>query len=140
MNFLKTCYSLFLISIYYPICVILTDYKTKKEYQSQILKKITNHFRYKLYCVSENKINHDNNIIYFADHRTWIDILIDQITTEYCSKFVSRWIIAFCFPIYTYLSSHYLYDIMFFFKRGGTSIPDFEKLIKKNQNNNKRTN
>ena len=140
MNFIKACYSLFLISVCYPICVILTDYKTKKECQSQIIKKITNHFKYKLYCVSDNKINHDNNIIYFADHRTWSDFFIDQITTEYCSIFVSKWIIAFCLPIYTYISGHYLYDMVFFFKRGGTSIPDFEKLIKKNQNNNSGNN
>ena len=135
MNFFKTCYSLFIISVYYPICVLFTDYNTKKKCQSQILKKISNHFKYKLYCVSDNKINHANKIIYFADHRSWADFFIDQITTEYCSKFISKWIIAFVLPFYTYISGHLLYDMVFFFKRGGTSISDFERLVKKNQNN-----
>ena len=40
----------------------------------------------------------------------YIDFFIDQITTEYCTKFISRWIVAFCFPIYAFFCGYIMFD------------------------------
>ena len=89
-----------------------------------------------MYRVSKNKINHSKNIIYFSNHRSWSDFFIDNVVTEYCTMFISRIEVAFILPLYVYISGYLIYDAMIFFKRGKISIPDFEKLIKKNQLHN----
>ena len=132
MNFLKAT---FIITLYTPISIMFQHFTKKKESQMRLVKKIKEYLNFKLYRVSISALKHQNNIIYFADHRTYADFLIDQITTEYCTKFVSRWITALYLPIYVYLVGHNLYEMVFFFKRGGTSITDFEQLIKKSQVN-----
>jgi 1-acyl-sn-glycerol-3-phosphate acyltransferase len=127
-------------TIIYPIQLIFQNNIKKKLNQVEIIKKMNNHFNFKLYRVSKDKINHEKNIIYFADHRSYADFFIDQITTEYCTKFISRWIVAFFLPLSAYIWSYFLHDMAVFFKRGGTNISDFEKLIKKNQINHSGNN
>jgi 1-acyl-sn-glycerol-3-phosphate acyltransferase len=90
----------------------------------------------KLYRISQDKVNHLKNIIYFSNHRSWADFFIDNIVTEFCTKFVSRIEVAYILPLYAYINGYLLTDATIFFKRGKTSISDFEKLIKHNQLNN----
>ena len=90
----------------------------------------------KLYRVSQDKVSHSKHIIYFSNHRSWADFIIDNIVTEYCSKFISRIEVAYILPLYVYTIGDLLLDAMIFFKRGKTSISDFEKLIKHNQLDN----
>lgn len=130
LKFLKVMLNILIIC---PINTIFINCKTKKDYTMVIVKNNIDKLRVKLYRVTINKINHTNNIIYFSNHRSYADFLIDLITTEYCTKYVSRWIVAFYAPIFSFISGYFLYDMTIFFKRGGTCIPDFEKLIKKNQ-------
>lgn len=134
LNFFKTT---FMFTIYYPLTMIIDfTLEKKKECNSKIQSNILNFSNCNLYRISENKVNHSKNIIYFSNHRSWADFFIDNVVTEYCSKFISRIEVAYILPLCVYISGHLLYDVMIFFKRGKTSISDFEKLIKYNQINN----
>jgi 1-acyl-sn-glycerol-3-phosphate acyltransferase len=112
----------------------------KKEYNSKVHSKMLYYSNCKLYRVSQDKVSHSKNIIYFSNHRSWGDFFIDNIVTEYCTKFISRIEVAYVLPLYVYINGYLLLDLMIFFKRGKTSISDFEKLIKHNQLNNKSGN
>jgi len=128
---------LFLLTTYYPF-IALFDFtvEKKKEYRSKGITINLNYSNCKLYRISEHKISHSKHIIYFSNHRSWADFFIDNIVTEYCTKFVSRIEVAYILPLYAYISGYLLLDLIIFFKRGKISISDFEKLIKHNQLNN----
>jgi 1-acyl-sn-glycerol-3-phosphate acyltransferase len=132
---------LFLVTTYYPF-IALFDFavEKKKEYRSKCLTIQLNYSNCKLYRISEHKISHSKHIIYFSNHRSWADFFIDNIVTEYCSKFVGRIEVAYILPLYVYISGYLLLDLIIFFKRGKTSINDFERLIKDNQLTNKSGN
>ena len=132
LNFFKT---LFILTQYIPVKNLFCNFKTKKENNLNAQNYIANYCDYKLYRVSKNKINHSKNIIYFSNHRSWGDFIIDNVVTEYCTRFISRIEVAVVLPIYFYINGHLINDVMIFFRRGKISIQDFEKLIKKNQNN-----
>ena len=132
LNFFKT---LFILTQYIPVKNLFCNFKTKKENNLNAQNYIANYCDYKLYRVSKNKINHSKNIIYFSNHRSWGDFIIDNVVTEYCTRFISRIEVAVVLPIYVYINGHLINDVMIFFRRGKISIQDFEKLIKKNQNN-----
>jgi 1-acyl-sn-glycerol-3-phosphate acyltransferase len=138
LHFLKM---LFLLTTYYPL-IALFDFavEKKKEYRSKGLTIELNYSNCKLYRISEHKISHSKNIIYFSNHRSWADFFIDNIVTEYCTKFVSRIEVAYILPLYVYITGYLLLDLIIFFKRGKISISEFEKLIKYNQLNNKSGN
>jgi 1-acyl-sn-glycerol-3-phosphate acyltransferase len=122
---------------YYPFIALLElDVEKKKEFKTKIHSKILNYSNCKMYRTSQDKVSHSKHIIYFSNHRSWADFFIDNIVTEYCSKFVSRIEVAYILPLYVYICGHLITDVMIFFKRGKTSISDFEKLIKHNQLNN----
>jgi 1-acyl-sn-glycerol-3-phosphate acyltransferase len=125
---------------YYPF-ISLFDFavEKKKEYNSKV-HLMLNYSNCKLYRISQNKVSHSKNIIYFSNHRSWADFFIDNIVTEYCSKFISRIEVAYILPLYVYITGYLLLDVMIFFKRGKISISDFENLIKHNQLNNKSGN
>ena len=131
LNFFKT---VFMFTQYFPVKSFFCNFKTKKKNNLIVQHCIANYCNYKLYRVSKNKINHSKNIIYFSNHRSWGDFMIDNVVTEYCSRFVSRIEVAFILPIYIF-SAYLINDVILFFRRGQTSIPEFEKLIKINQNN-----
>ena len=120
---------------YIPVKSFFYNFKTKKEHNVIIQRCIMNYCNYKLYRVSKDKINHSKNIIYFSNHRSWGDFFIDNVVTEYCSRFVSRIEVAFILPIYAYITAYLSNDSILFFRRGQTSILEFEKLIKINQIN-----
>ena len=132
----------FLATTYYPlIALFYFTIEKKKEY---ISKGISFGFKYvincKLYRISEDKVSHSKNIIYFSNHRSWADFFVDNIVTEYCTKFISRIEVAYILPVYAYISGKLLLDLIIFFKRGKTNISDFEKVIKDNQLNDKSGN
>ena len=129
-----------MFTVYIPVKCLFYNFKTKKENNVIVHQCIMNYCNCKLYRVSKNKINHSPNIIYFSNHRSWGDFFIDNLTTKYCTRFVSRIEIAFVLPIYAYINGYLINDLLIFFRRGQTSIPDFEKLIKYNQQNNKSGN
>lgn len=138
LQFLKT---LFLSSFYYPLIIIFNFViEKKKEYTSTSISNILNISNSKLYRISKHKVSHSKNIIYFSNHRSWADFFIDNVVTEYCSKFISRIEVAYVLPLFVYIHGYLLLDLMIFFKRGKTSISDFEKMIKHNQLNNKSGN
>lgn len=132
LNFFKM---VFMFTQYFPVKSFFCNLKTKKENNVIVQNTIANYCNYKLYRVSKNKINHSKNIIYFSNHRSWGDFMIDNVVTEYCTRFVSRIEVAFILPIYVYIGAYLSNDSILFFRRGQTSIPEFEKLIKINQNN-----
>jgi 1-acyl-sn-glycerol-3-phosphate acyltransferase len=138
LHFLKM---LFLLTTYYPF-IALFDFvvEKKKEYKSKCLTIQLNYSNCKLYRITENKVSHSKNIIYFSNHRSWADFFIDNIVTEYCTKFISRIEVAYILPLYVYINGDLLLDVMIFFRRGKTSISEFENLIKHNQLNNKSGN
>lgn len=138
LHFLKI---IFLFTTYYPF-VKLFDFgiEKKKEYISLLMSRILNFSNCKLYRTSQDKVSHSKNIIYFSNHRSWADFFIDNVVTEYCSKFISRIEVAYILPLCVYVTGYLLLDIMIFFKRGKTSIPEFEKLIKYHQVNNQSEN
>jgi 1-acyl-sn-glycerol-3-phosphate acyltransferase len=133
MLFMFTTYSSFITLFDFTI-------EKKKEFKIKVHSKILNYSNCKLYRISEHKVSHLKNIIYFSNHRSWADFFIDNAVTEYCSKFISRIEVAYILPLYVYICGHLLVDLMIFFKRGKTSISEFEKLIKYNQMNNKSGN
>ena len=108
----------------------------KKEYNLKLHSKMLHYSNCKFYRISQDKVSHSKNIIYFSNHRSWADFFIDNIVTEYCTKFISRIEVAYILPLYVYITGDLLLDVMIFFKRGKTSINDFERLIKHNQVNN----
>jgi 1-acyl-sn-glycerol-3-phosphate acyltransferase len=73
-----------------------------------------NYSNCKLYRISEHKIRHSKNIIYFSNHRSWADFFIDNIVTEYCTKFISRIEVAYILPLYVYITGDLLLDVMIF--------------------------
>jgi 1-acyl-sn-glycerol-3-phosphate acyltransferase len=126
---------------YYPFIALFEFVvEKKKEYNLKIHSKMLHYSNCKLYRITEHKVSHSKNIIYFSNHRSWADFFIDNIVTEYCTKFISRIEVAYILPLYVYIGGYLLADVMIFFKRGKTSISDFEKLIKYNQLNNKSGN
>lgn len=138
LQFLK---QIFLLTTYYPfISLFYYTIQKKKEYSSKIHLKMLNSSNCKLYRISKHKVSHLKNIIYFSNHRSFADFFIDNIVTEYCSKFISRMMVAYILPLYTYINGYLLFDVIIFFRRGKTSIDEFEKLIKHNQLNNKSGN
>jgi len=138
LNFIKT---IFLLTTYYPLTTLFDfTIQKNKEYKSKGIVKMVNSSNCKLYRISENKINHLKNIIYFSNHRSWADFYIDSIVTEQCIKYISRIEVAYILPLYVYITAYLLLDSVAFFKRGKISIDDFEKLIKHNQSNNKSGN
>ena len=131
----------FMLTTYYPLVALFdVAVEKKKEYSSKGLFFILNVFNCKLYRISQHKVSHSKNIIYFSNHRSCADFYIDNIVTEYCSKFISRIGAAYILPLYVYITGKLLLDVMILFKRGKTSISEFEKLIKHNQLNNKSGN
>ena len=138
LHFLKMS---FLLTTYYQF-IALFDFavEKKKEYRSKGLTIQLNYSNCKLYRITEHKVSHSKNIIYFSNHRSWADFFIDNIVTEYCTKFISRIEVAYILPLYVYITGDLLLDVMIFFKRGKTNISEFEKLIKYNQLNNKSGN
>lgn len=135
LHFIK---NLFLFTTYYPFIFLFNfAMEKKKEYNSKFHSKMLHYSNCKLYRISENKISHSKNIIYFSNHRSFADFFIDNIVTEYCSKFISRMIVPYILPLYVYITGCLLFDVIIFFRRGKTSIDEFEKLIKHNQLNNK---
>ena len=134
LHFLKMS---FLLTTYYPF-IALFDFavEKKKEYRSKGLTIQLNYSNCKLYRVSQDIVSHSKHIIYFSNHRSWADFIIDNFVTEYCSKFISRINVACILPLDVYITGYLLLDVMIFFKRGKTSISDFEKLIKDSQLNN----
>ena len=134
LQFFKT---IFIFTGYYPFIALFEFYvEKKKEYNLKIHSKMLHYSNCKLYRISEHKISHSKHIIYFSNHRSWADFFIDNVVTEYCTKFVSRIEVSYILPLYAYISGYLLLDLIIFFKRGKTSISDFEKLIKHNQLNN----
>jgi 1-acyl-sn-glycerol-3-phosphate acyltransferase len=134
LEFLKVTY---LLTTYYSFIQLFEfTSEKKKECMSIIFFKILKYSNCKLYRISEYKVNHVKNIIYFSNHRSWGDFFIDNIVTEYCSKFISRIEVAYILPLYVYIMGYLLLDTMIFFKRGKITIEEFEKLIKHNQMNN----
>ena len=134
LHFLKMT---FFLTIYYPF-IGLFDFavEKKKEHISKIVSKMLHYSNCKLYRISQDKVSHSKNIIYFSNHRSWGDFFIDNIVTEYCSKFITRIEVAYILPLYAYIHGFLLTDSAIYFKRGKISISDFEKLIKHNQINN----
>jgi 1-acyl-sn-glycerol-3-phosphate acyltransferase len=132
---------IFLLTTYYPF-IALFDFtvEKKKECNSIFQSKNLKYSNCKLYRISEYKINHSKDIIYFSNHRSWGDFFIDNVVTEYCSKFISRIEVAYILPLYAYITGYLLLDVLIFFKRGKISISDFERLIKDNQLTNKSGN
>jgi 1-acyl-sn-glycerol-3-phosphate acyltransferase len=126
---------------YYPFITLLYyTVEKKKECNSIIQSKILKYSNCKLFRISEYKINHSKDIIYFSNHRSWGDFFIDNVVTEYCSKFISRIEVVYILPLYAYITGYLLLDVLIFFKRGKISISDFERLIKDNQLTNKSGN
>ena len=134
LQFFKT---IIMFTGYYPFIALFEFFvEKKKEYNLKIHSKMLHYSNCKFYRISQDKVSHSKNIIYFSNHRSWADFFIDNIVTEYCSKFVGRIEVAYILPLYVYITGYLLLDVMIFFKRGKTSINDFEKLIKHNQLNN----
>lgn len=73
-----------------------------------------------MYRISKEEINHHNNVIYFANHRSWGDFIIDHITTEYSSLFISRMMVALVLP--TVGLTGYLTNTLYFINRGSKNI------------------
>ena len=83
----------------------------------------------KLYRTSEHKVSHLKNIIYFSNHRSWADFYIDNVVTEYCSKFISRIEVAYILPLYVYINGCLLLDLIIFFKRGKLALMNSKKKL-----------
>jgi len=132
LHFFKTT---FMFTVYYPI-ILMFDTIQKKKGNMKIQSNILNFSNCKLYRISEHKVSHSKNIIYFSNHRSWADFFIDNVVTQYCTKFISRVEVAFILPLYVYICGYLMFDLIIFFRRGKTSIIDFERLIKHNQLNN----
>lgn len=133
LHFFKTT---FMFTVYYPIIFMFDTIQKKKEVNMKIQSNILNFSNCKLYRISEHKVSHSKNIIYFSNHRSWADFFIDNVVTQYCTKFISRVEVAFILPLYVYICGYLMFDLIIFFRRGKTSIIDFERLIKHTQLNN----
>ena len=66
-----------------------------------------------IYQISTTNISHKDNIIFLSNHVSFTDFIVDNITTRYSSKFLSRYMVALVFPLY-YIYSFITYSIIFF--------------------------
>jgi len=130
-DFLRVAYIIYIIT---PILITFDfSIKTKKECLRKMCKIIYNSIGINLYRASDMNISYEKNIIYFSNHRTFIDFCIEHIITHYNSLFLSRWLVAFFIPLTYYCKI--LTNNVIFFKRKNTNIVNFENMLKLKQQN-----
>ena len=128
-----------LIKIYFYINTIpiqlLFDFTINTEIE--FLQKY-NYFLYQIfecciYRMSKREVSNKKNIIYFANHRTFVDFSIDSIVVHNTGTYISRFLIALAIPggnLLKLITNHLEY---FYRQQGKTDINTFEKMLKQTQ-------
>lgn len=88
---------------------------------------------FSIYRMSKHEISNKKNIIYFTNHRTVADFVVDSIVINNTGAFVSRYLTALLIPGVNLLKFISKYIEYFHRKRGKTDIKNFENMLKRIQ-------
>ncbi len=132
--------SFFSIGYIFPILGIFGLHsKTKKDIIFQIIRYARYLFSFKIYRISKQKVEHHKDLIYLCNHRSFSDMFIDQILTEYCGKTIARYMVLILFP-FSYILSK-IADNGYFINRGNIGqIDEFFKKVEINRKLDKYNN
>ena len=133
-------FSFFSIGYLFPILGIFSLHsKTKKDIIFQIIKYARFLFSFKIYRISKEKLEHHTDLIYLCNHRSFSDMFIDQILTEYCGKTIARYMVLILFPLYFILSK--ITNNVYFINRGNIGqIDEFFKKVEDERKQDKYNN
>jgi 1-acyl-sn-glycerol-3-phosphate acyltransferase len=134
VNILFFIFSFFSIGYLFPLLGIFGLHsKTKKDIIFQIIKYARYLFSFKIFRISKEKLEHHTDLIYLCNHRSFSDMFIDPILTEYCGKTISRYMVLILFPLYFILSK--ITNNAYFINRG--NIGQIDEFFKKVENERK---
>ena len=127
INFIKLYFYINIVPI-----KILFDFSIKTEiefYQKSIYYLFSIH-KCSLYRMTPTTVSHKKNMIYFTNHRTFADFIIDSVVVHNTGAFISRYLIALVIPGST-LAQFVSNQIEYFNRRQGkTDINKFENTLK----------
>jgi 1-acyl-sn-glycerol-3-phosphate acyltransferase len=139
-NLIFFIFSFFSIGYLFPILGIFDLHsKTKKDIIFQIIKYARLLFSFKIFRISKEKLEHHKDLIYLCNHRSFSDMFIDQILTEYCGKTIARYMVLILFP-FSYILSK-IANNCYFINRGNVGkIDEFFKKVEINRKLDKYNN
>ncbi len=96
-------------------------------------------FSFKIFCISKEKLKHDQNIIYMCNHRTFSDFFIDPILIEYSGKIIGRYLVLLVFPLFYIIAK--ITNCGYFIKRSyNKNIEEFFNKLEIERKNDKFNN
>jgi 1-acyl-sn-glycerol-3-phosphate acyltransferase len=130
INFIKNYFYVNLIPL-----KIMFDFtiKTEIEYIQKCYYNIYKMFYCSIYRMTRNTVSHKKKIIYFTNHRTFADFIIDLIVVNNTGTFISRYLVVVGMPgviIFNFVTSMME---LFNRKQGKTDINNFENILKRIQ-------
>ena len=109
------------------------NFNTYKESVAHWSNNIMNTWYSTMYRTSKQKVIHNKNIIYFANHRSWADFIYDHVTTDYSSKFISRIAVFLVLPFIGIVGL--FTNTLYFFSRSSKNIKKmFDGIYKSTKN------
>jgi 1-acyl-sn-glycerol-3-phosphate acyltransferase len=129
-NFIKLLF-------YYNVVPIklLFDFtiKTEIEFMQKCNYIVYKIFKCSIYRMTPITVSNKRNIIYFANHRTCADFIIDSIVVNHHGTFISRYFLVIAIPVTIFLNLVIGYLDFFNRKKGKTDINNFENMLKRIQ-------
>lgn len=124
------------IKIYFYVNVVpimlLFDFsiKTEIEFFQKCNYYLFSIHKCSLYRMTPTTVSHKKNMIYFTNHRTFADFIIDSVVVHSTGAFISRYLIALVIPGANL--AHFVSKNIEYFNRrqGKTDINIFENILK----------
>jgi 1-acyl-sn-glycerol-3-phosphate acyltransferase len=129
-NFIKIYFYVNLIPL-----KIMFDFtiKTEIEFIQKCYYKMYKMFDCSIYRMSQDTNSYKKNIIYFTNHRTFADFIIDLIVVNNTGTFISRYLVVIGMPGVTLFNFVTNMTELFHRKQGKTNINNFENILKRIQ-------
>jgi 1-acyl-sn-glycerol-3-phosphate acyltransferase len=139
-NILFYLFSFFSIAYLFPLLGIFDLFaKTKKDIVFKMIKYGRYLFSFKIFRISKQKLEHHKDLIYLCNHRSWSDIFVDQILTEYCGKSIARYMVILVFP-FNYIISKITNNGYFINRSNIGQIDEFFKKVEIERKSDKYNN
>jgi len=107
--------------------------KTEIEFIQKCYYKMYKMFDCSIYRMSQDTNSYKKNIIYFTNHRTFADFIIDLIVVNNTGTFISRYLVVIGMPGVTLFNFVTNMTELFHRKQGKTNINNFENILKRIQ-------
>lgn len=137
INYITYKFNFISIYLYFNLLPlkILFDFtiKTEIEFLQKTYNYIYNKFCCTIYRMTPNTISHKKNIIYFTNHRTFVDYFIDSIVLHNIGTFIARHAAFIAIPGLFFFNFITNMTESFHRKKEKTDIVAFEKKLKKVQ-------